>query len=94
MLVSYPLVIAHNLVFGSFWELACFNLSVVALFGLMYWLDTRKLPEAQRVHPLWFLPMAALMPVTYLLYTPLAFFTLDSSSWETRSKPAPAAGTS
>jgi N-acetylglucosaminyltransferase len=29
------------------------------------------------------------MPVTYLLYTPLALFTLDSSSWETRGKPPP-----
>ncbi len=90
MLVSYPLVIAHNLVFGSFWDLAFFNVSVLSLFGFMYWVDTRHLPDAQRVHPIWFLPMAVLMPVTYLLYTPLALFTLDSSSWETRGKPQPA----
>jgi cellulose synthase/poly-beta-1,6-N-acetylglucosamine synthase-like glycosyltransferase len=87
MLVSYPLVIAHNLIFGSFWDLAFFNASVLALFGFMYWIDTRKLPPEQRVHPIWFLPMAVVMPVTYLLYTPLALFTLDSSSWETRGKP-------
>jgi len=98
MLVSYPLVIAHNLIFGSFWDLAFFNASVLALFGFMYWIDTRKLPPEQRVHPIWFLPMAVVMPVTYLLYTPLALFTLDSSSWETRAKPtalepAPAATT-
>ena len=90
MLVSYPFVIAHNLVFGSFWDLAAFNIGIVALFGFVYWFETRRLPEAERVHPIWFLPMAALMPVTYLLYTPLAFFTLDSSSWETRGTPAPA----
>ncbi len=91
MLVSYPLVIAHNMVFGSFFDLAFFNLSVLSLFGFMYWLDTRHLPADQRVHPIWFLPMAIVMPVTYLLYTPLALFTLDSSSWETRGKPQPAA---
>jgi hypothetical protein len=35
--------------------------------------------------------MAVVMPVTYIIYTPLALFTLDSSSWETRGKPpAPA----
>jgi hypothetical protein len=28
--------------------------------------------------------MAVLMPVAYLLLTPLGIFTLDSSSWETR----------
>jgi cellulose synthase/poly-beta-1,6-N-acetylglucosamine synthase-like glycosyltransferase len=94
MLVSYPLVIAHNLVFGSFFDLAFFNVSVLSLFGFMYWLDTRHLPKEQRVHPIWFLPMAVVMPVTYLLYTPLALFTLDSSSWETRGKPVTAASPS
>ena len=29
-------------------------------------------------------PMAVLMPVAYLLLTPLGMFTLDTSSWETR----------
>jgi hypothetical protein len=42
------------------------------------------LPPWLRVHPIWFLPMAVLMPVAYLLLTPLGLFTLDSSSWETR----------
>jgi cellulose synthase/poly-beta-1,6-N-acetylglucosamine synthase-like glycosyltransferase len=91
MLVSYPLVIVHNMVFGSFYDLAFFNISVLSFFGFMYWLDTRHLPPSQRVHPIWFLPMAVVMPVTYLLYTPLALFTLDSSSWETRGKPPVAA---
>ena len=31
-----------------------------------------------------------MMPITYALLTPLALFTLDSGSWETRGKPAPA----
>jgi cellulose synthase/poly-beta-1,6-N-acetylglucosamine synthase-like glycosyltransferase len=94
MLVSYPLVIAGNLAFGSFYDLAFFNLSILSLFALMYWIDTRHLPEEQRVHPIWFLPMAVLMPVTYLVYTPLALFTLDSSSWETRGKPQASAAPS
>jgi hyaluronan synthase len=34
--------------------------------------------------------MAVVMPVTYILFTPLALFTLDSSSWETRKKRATA----
>jgi cellulose synthase/poly-beta-1,6-N-acetylglucosamine synthase-like glycosyltransferase len=92
MLVMYPFVIFDNLMSGSFWELAAFNVSVIAAFGFAYWLDTRKLPPERRVHPAWFLPMAVLMPVTYLLYTPLALFTLDSSSWETRGHAPQASG--
>jgi hypothetical protein len=37
-----------------------------------------------RVHPLSFLAMAVVMPVTYIVCTTLAMFTLDSSSWEAR----------
>ncbi|HSK04573.1 MAG TPA: hypothetical protein VK932_25145 [Kofleriaceae bacterium] len=31
-----------------------------------------------------FIPQALVMPITYALLTPLALFTLDSASWETR----------
>ena len=46
--------------------------------------SVRRLPPGLRVHPLAFLPMAVLMPVAYLVLTPLGAFTLDTSSWETR----------
>jgi cellulose synthase/poly-beta-1,6-N-acetylglucosamine synthase-like glycosyltransferase len=91
MLVSYPLIIIHNLLAGTFFDLAAVHLAFLAALGVIYWVDTRKLPREQRVHPLWFLSMAVVMPVTYILYTPLAMFTLDSSSWETRGHVAPAA---
>jgi cellulose synthase/poly-beta-1,6-N-acetylglucosamine synthase-like glycosyltransferase len=89
MLVSYPIVIFHNLTTGAFWELVELNFGTLSVFALAYAIDTRKLPESKRVHPAWFLAMGVLMPVTYLLCTPLALFTLDSSSWETRGTPAP-----
>jgi hypothetical protein len=59
---------------------------VIGLFGSIYYFSpsVRKLPPWLRVHPLAFLPMAILMPVAYLILTPLGLFTLDSSSWETR----------
>ena len=87
MQIACPVFIVENLVAGNFWQLAAFNLQILALFGFFYWLDTRKLPAERRVHPFWFLPAVVIMPVVYLLYTPLALFTLDSSSWETRGKP-------
>lgn len=90
MLLAYPPAMVEMLAAGSFFQLATIHLGVLALFGVVYWRGAQDLPAAARVHPLWLMPMAVVMPVTYLIYTPLALFTLDSSSWETRGKPAPA----
>jgi len=84
VLVLYPLIIMESLLSDQFWQLATFHLGVLSLLGALYWAGTRGAPAATRVHPLWFLPMAVVMPVTYLVYTVLALFTLDSGSWETR----------
>ena len=86
LLLVYPLVIATHIARHEFLPLATFHLALVALFGLVYHLapSVRALPPWLRVHPLAFLLMAVLMPVAYLLLTPLGLFTLDSSSWETR----------
>jgi cellulose synthase/poly-beta-1,6-N-acetylglucosamine synthase-like glycosyltransferase len=86
LLLVYPFVIAAHVLEGEFFELAMFHLAVIAAFSLIYWFapSTRRLPPWLRVHPVAFLPMAVLMPVAYLLLTPLGIFTLDTSSWETR----------
>jgi N-acetylglucosaminyltransferase len=86
LLLVYPFVIIDHVLAGEFFELAMFHLAVIAVFGWIYHLapSTRALPPWLRVHPLAFLPMAVLMPVAYLLLTPLGLFTLDTSSWETR----------
>lgn len=90
LLLSYPVIIAHNVINGELWEVMSLHLLVVGGLGLLYRWHTRHLPEERRV-PAWsFLPMALLMPVTYALFTPLALLTLDSGSWETRGTPAPA----
>ena len=62
------------------------HMAVIAACGMVYHLapSVRALPPWLRVHPIAFLPMTVLMPVAYLLLTPLGLFTLDSSSWETR----------
>jgi hyaluronan synthase len=88
MEVSYPVAIAVGLAGGMFFSLAAFHLGVLGVLGVLYWIDTRCWPRKERVHPAWFLSMAAVMPVVYLLLTPLALFTLDSSSWETRGQGA------
>jgi N-acetylglucosaminyltransferase len=86
LLFVYPFVIIVHLVEHEFFELAMFHLGLVGLFGMIYHFapSVRRLPPWLRVHPLSFLPMAVMMPVAYLLLTPLGLLTLDTSSWETR----------
>jgi cellulose synthase/poly-beta-1,6-N-acetylglucosamine synthase-like glycosyltransferase len=91
-LVAYPVLVAESLISGSFWSLNVHGMGVLAAFGALYAWETRDYPPHTRVQPLSFLAMAWLMPVTYLVLTPLAMFTLDSSSWETRGAPEPASG--
>jgi len=84
VLIAYPVAVVQKLVDGTFWELAAFHLLVLAVLGAIYAVHARRLPRAMRVHPLSFLSMAVVMPMTYVVCTTLAMFTLDSSSWETR----------
>ncbi len=86
LLFVYPFVIIHHLLEHEFIPLAFLHLQVIALFGMLYHFSpsVRRLPPWLRVHPIAFLPMTVMMPVAYLILTPLGFLTLDTSSWETR----------
>jgi len=86
LLLVYPFLIVEHVLTGEFFDLAMIHLGVIAGFSMIYYFSpsTRKLPPWLRVHPIAFLPMTVLMPVAYLLLTPLGLFTLDTASWETR----------
>jgi N-acetylglucosaminyltransferase len=86
LLLVYPFIIVAHLAAGDFLDLATFHVVLIGGLGLVYYFapSVRALPPWLRVHPISFLPMSVLMPVAYLLLTPLGLFTLDSSSWETR----------
>ena len=86
LLFVYPFVIITHVVNHQFFELATTHIELLALFSVIYYFapNTRKLPPWLRVHPVSFLPMTVLMPVAYLMLTPLGLMTLDTSSWETR----------
>ena len=87
------MIVAAHVLAGQVFGLVQFHVGLSALFGMIYYLSpsTRRLPPWLRVHPIAFLPMAVLMPVAYLLLTPLGLFTLDTASWETRGHGAVAA---
>ncbi|MBV8758448.1 MAG: glycosyltransferase family 2 protein [Deltaproteobacteria bacterium] len=86
LLLVYPFVIVTHVISGQFFDLALMHCVLIGAFGMIYYFapSVRALPPWLRVHPISFMPMAVLMPVAYVLLTPLGLFTLDSSSWETR----------
>jgi cellulose synthase/poly-beta-1,6-N-acetylglucosamine synthase-like glycosyltransferase len=88
LLIAYPIAVIRALSSGWFFEGLQIHLYVIAVMGLYYRWRVRNVPAEERVSALSFLPIALTMPVTYALMTPLALFTLDSGSWETRGHQA------
>jgi cellulose synthase/poly-beta-1,6-N-acetylglucosamine synthase-like glycosyltransferase len=90
VLFACPLVLVTRVIEHEFLELAVLHIGLVVLLAVVYQFapSERRLPPWLRVHPLWFLPMSVLMPLSYILLTPLGLLTLDSSSWETRGHQA------
>jgi len=93
VLLGYPIAVFRALVAHQLFAALAAHAAVLAVFGLYYRWRTRRWPPHQRVGALAFVPQALVMPVTYALLTPLALFTLDSASWETRGHAAQAAAT-
>jgi N-acetylglucosaminyltransferase len=89
LLLIYPIALMRSLAAAKFFPLLVFHLSILFIFGLIYRFKVRKQPASERVGVLAFLPLSLLMVVTYALLTPLALFTLDTDSWETRGGDEP-----
>ncbi len=87
----YPVVVLQNVLTGAFFQLSVLHMGVLAALGTLYYFEARDVPRAERVHPLNFLALGFIMPVTYLVHNVLALFTLDSGSWETRGHDAASA---
>jgi cellulose synthase/poly-beta-1,6-N-acetylglucosamine synthase-like glycosyltransferase len=84
LLIVYPIALVRALETHRFFPSLQLHLEIVVAFGVYYRWRSRKMPASERVGALSFLPLSLLMPITYALMTPLALFTLDSGSWETR----------
>jgi hypothetical protein len=84
VLVGYPIAVFRALAAHRFFPALVSHVVVLVLLGAYYRWRVRAWPPQQRVGILAFAPQALVMPVTYALLTPLALFTLDSASWETR----------
>jgi cellulose synthase/poly-beta-1,6-N-acetylglucosamine synthase-like glycosyltransferase len=84
LLLAYPALLMSALIHGTLFSMMLRQVVIAAVLGTFYYWKAGKQPGMERVHPLAFVPMALLVPVIYALMTPLALFTLDSGSWETR----------
>src|SRR5215813_1101011 len=89
LLLIYPIAVVRALAAHKFFPALTLHTEAVVFFGLLYRWRMRKVPRAERVGPLAFIPLSLLMPLTYALLTPLALFTLDTASWETRNHEEP-----
>ena len=89
LLIVYPIALVRALETHRFFPSLQLHLELVAVFGLYYRWRVRNIAKEERVGALSFIPLTLLMPITYALMTPLALFTLDSSSWETRGSTVP-----
>ena len=84
---AYPLALLRALGSHRFFEAMWIHMMIIAVMGVVYRYRVRKMPKSERVSAVAFMPLAILMPIAYALLAPLALFTLDSGSWETRSAP-------
>ncbi|MBT8494126.1 MAG: glycosyltransferase family 2 protein [Deltaproteobacteria bacterium] len=83
-LLFYPTLITFSLLYGWFWPLIMAQVGLNAAMGVVYSFMSRSQPQQEKVSPLYILGLGFVTPVTYCLLVPVAFFTLDSGSWETR----------
>jgi cellulose synthase/poly-beta-1,6-N-acetylglucosamine synthase-like glycosyltransferase len=85
LLMVYPALVMKSIMAGTFFPLMTVHFLMAGGFGVLYRFQTRRRPADDKVSALAFIPIAFVMPVTYALLTPVALFTLDSGSWETRN---------
>ena len=85
LLVVYPALIVKSILSGTFLPVMVTHLFTAFGFGLIYRWYVRHEPKERRVSAMAFVPIALVLPIIYAWLTPVALFTLDSSSWETRN---------
>ncbi len=84
LLFFYPLMLASKVARLGFVVPMIEHALLVSVFAIAYELHKHKLPKMARTSGIWFLSMAFVFPVMYLVTTPLALMTLGTTSWETR----------
>lgn len=86
LLIVYPIAAFHLLATHGFLRAVTIHIVFLVVYGAFYRWRVRRLPRSDRVGMFAYAPIAAVLPITFALMTPLAMFTLDSSDGGTRDK--------
>ncbi len=84
VLLLYPIGVVRALTAHKLFPAIWVHLTLLTLYGMYYRYRVRDWPAHERVSLFSYIPHALVMPITSGLLIPLALFTLDSASWETR----------
>jgi cellulose synthase/poly-beta-1,6-N-acetylglucosamine synthase-like glycosyltransferase len=84
-IMIYPVVTFHGFMAGFSLQVIFIHCMMLIVLSVLYQIVTkyiRKEPGIQNVST--YIGLGFILPLSYLFITPLALFTLDSGSWETR----------
>lgn len=86
-IIIYPIIVLHTVILGWGPEVLFLHLlGMVILSGIYQYFSVYKYKEKGVTNLLAYIGLGFILPVSYLIITPLALLTLDSGSWETRKK--------
>lgn len=85
-IMVYPIIVMHSLVQGWGLQMLLIHLIILVFLAGMYQLTMLIRGEPRIESAMTYVGLGVILPISYLIITPLALFTLDSGSWETRKK--------
>ncbi len=84
LILCYPVYLWGIFASGSFFEGMAIHAGILSFYGAVYAFKSQHLAAKYRVNPVHVLGLALMLPLTYMVISVLAAFTLDAGSWETR----------
>jgi hypothetical protein len=85
-IMAYPIMVIHSLVQGWGLGMMLVHLIILVFLAGIYQVTMWIRGEPRINSAMTYVGLGIILPISYLIITPLALFTLDSGSWETRKK--------
>jgi len=85
ILLAYPVYVWALFINGRLYQGIALHCGILAICGFFYYAGARKVLPELRVNPVYVLALSVMLPLTYMVISVVALFTLDAGSWETRN---------
>ena len=85
-IMIYPIIMMHSLITGWGMQMLLIHLIILVFLAGTYQVTMWLRNEPRINSAMTYIGLGVILPISYLIITPLALFTLDSGSWETRKK--------